>query len=433
MTTFFRHAMCGLLASVVFFVACDVCAMGPDDCKPGYEWKPRSGVGCVQSNCNDIPDAHWGYTQDCVCGSSGSIHENSDDPNIECRYPADHASCPSCVYACVHTGETCPHEKETAPPPIPQAAPQNTSSQQPPATAIQNPPQTPPQTQQPQSAHVPPPVPLATQNVRTETCETACARLTTGGPYDQVIEASGTPPQCKCVVDIADKGGRLTQTITQNGDKRTTYIYDPDTGRLLKTNTISLMEEKERIRKRLGFKYSQEEIDALIDDKIMEQWFRDTTKNIITKTSIKHPQFWWQHFVAWLDHGYGNSIDFVDTHNYGRCGDSMLWLEQKLAGHLKLTGKNDKLSEAMLSITGEKLDNTLNHTALMIRPTGMSNIEWADLVADLTVKTQGGGLSKDDIANLDPRLLNATVLDPYFKKKITVEEFIKGWSVIKVS
>ena len=59
-------------------------------------------------NCNDIPDAHHSYVLDCVCGSSGAMEENPEDPNKECSYPSDYASCPGCVYACVHLDEDCP-------------------------------------------------------------------------------------------------------------------------------------------------------------------------------------------------------------------------------------------------------------------------------------------------------------------------------------
>lgn len=156
-------------------------------------------------------------------------------------------------------------------------------------------------------------------------------------------------------------------------------------------------------------------------------------QDIDTRTSIVDPQFWWQHMVAIWDHGYGNSADFVDTYNFGRCGDSMQWLEKNLAGDLKLTGKHDKKSEAILSITGEKYGNVLNHTALMIRPQGVSNIEWADMVTQLMDKTRAGGLKAKDLKYIDPRLMKAKVIDPYFKKTLTVEEFIKGWTVLKIS
>jgi hypothetical protein len=100
---------------------------------------------------------------------------------------------------------------------------------------------------------------------------------------------------------------------------------------------------------------------------------------------------------------------------------------------VKLTGKKDKHSEAMLSITGEKYGNMINHVGLMVRPKGISNVAWADMVSELMSKTQKGGLSANDLKNVDPRLLDAKVLDPYFKKTLTVREFIKGWSVIKIS
>jgi hypothetical protein len=79
-----------------------------DKCGPGYEFKPRSGTGCVQANCNSIPNAHWSYTGTCVCGSAGSINENPNDPNKACYLPADCGPCKSCVYACVHFDEECP-------------------------------------------------------------------------------------------------------------------------------------------------------------------------------------------------------------------------------------------------------------------------------------------------------------------------------------
>lgn len=65
-------------------------------------------MACVQTHCSQVQHAHEGYAGDCVCGSSGSIRENPNDPNTECYRPADYASCPRCVYACVHRGQTCP-------------------------------------------------------------------------------------------------------------------------------------------------------------------------------------------------------------------------------------------------------------------------------------------------------------------------------------
>jgi len=80
------------------------------DCPTGYVWSRRS-ISCIQENCNEIPDAHYSYVLDCICGSSGSINEKPTDPNKECSYPHDYASCPGCTYACVHLDEPCPGEE----------------------------------------------------------------------------------------------------------------------------------------------------------------------------------------------------------------------------------------------------------------------------------------------------------------------------------
>ncbi len=409
---------------LLFFPFLFASAASPDDCKPGYTWEAQSGIGCVQTNCKDISHAHYGYVRDCICGSSGSIRENPNDPNKECRYPSNHTACPSCIYACVHANDECsvaPGLKNTP-----------KSDKLPTETTPPKPPQNPPVKTNTASSPTVRPT-LSTQSVIKRTCAQYCATLTEGGQYDEVLETSGTYPKCKCTVDIKDKHNRLKQTITQNGDKRSTYTYNPLTGDLITKKTISLTAERERIRQQLGFKYSEEEIDALLDEAAIDKWFEFMMQDIDTRTSVRDPQFWWQHVVALLDHGYGNSADFVDTYNFGRCGDSMQWLEQNLARDIQLTGKNNNLNEAILSITGEKYKNMLNHTALIIRPTGISNIAWADMVSELTTKTRAGGLTKSDIKNIDPQLLDATVLDPYFKKKTTVKEFIKGWSVIKIS
>jgi len=81
-----------------------------EQCDPGYHFERMSGVGCVQTDCKEgkIPNAHPSYTGQCVCGSSGSINENPDDPNKECMYPLDCGPCPGCVYACVGIDEECP-------------------------------------------------------------------------------------------------------------------------------------------------------------------------------------------------------------------------------------------------------------------------------------------------------------------------------------
>ncbi len=411
----------------VLFFSSSPEASAQDDCKPGYIWKPNSGVGCVQENCNDIPDAHWGYVQDCVCGSSGSIHEKDTDPNKECIYSADHESCPSCVYACVHNDEECPETKTSKN--TKKSDDKNLTKDDKSSTSGQ--PAKGTKTQTAATSTIRPA--LSTQLSIKKTCQQYCETLKMGGRYDEVLEASGKYPDCKCVVDIRGNDNMLIKTISQNGDKMTTHEFDPKSGALIKKTTISRQAERERIRQQLGYKYSEQQIDALLDDEKINKWFQFMMKDIDTRTSLLDPQYWWQHMVAIWDHGYGNSADFVDTYNFGRCGDSMQWLEQNLSKDVELTGKKDKRSEAMLSITGEKYGNVLNHVGLMIRPKEISNIAWADIVSELIAKTQKGGMTKNDLKNVDPRLLNAKILDPYFKKTTTVKEFIKGWSTIKIS
>lgn len=406
-----------------------------DDCAPGYVFNRNSGVGCQQKNCYDVPSAHYSYEGYCICGSSGSINENPADPNKACSHGNENESCPGCVYACVHADEECAGttpitEPATVTTPT-VVAPVETPAVQPAAVAT-----TPPDIATSQATSpVIPSLTVATpsETPSTRTCEQECAKLKKGGPNDAVIEFSGTPPNCKCTVDNYDNNNRLIQTIKQDGDSRTIYIFDPATNEMIGRNTISIDAEKQRIRERLGVKYSEEEIDALLEDQKINDWFAEITQKIETNPSGLSPAFWWQHIVALIDHGYGNSADFVDTNNYGRCGDSMEWLERNLSAELELNGEVGRKSEAMLSITGEKWGNVLNHTALIIRPTGFSNIEWNDVVNEFIEKTQAGGMTASDIDNIDPRLLDAKVLDPYFKKTTTIREFIKGWSVIKIS
>lgn len=88
------------------------------DCPPGYFFDRMSGVGCKQTNCNEVQDAHWSYEGRCVCGSSGSMNEDPKGQNKECFFPHTDTSCPDCVVKCVHHEETCPGDfgiKEDAP------------------------------------------------------------------------------------------------------------------------------------------------------------------------------------------------------------------------------------------------------------------------------------------------------------------------------
>ena len=82
--------------------------VGANGCLPGYEPCPRCGITCIQTGCAEIESGHLDYTGHCLCGSSGSINENPEDPNHECYYPATYRSCPGCLYACVHFEDECP-------------------------------------------------------------------------------------------------------------------------------------------------------------------------------------------------------------------------------------------------------------------------------------------------------------------------------------
>jgi len=366
-------------------------------CSNGYEYEPWRGVDCAQKNCNTIDDAHYGSTGQCVCGSSGSMYENKDDPNQECSYPLDYEACPGCVYACVGLKETCP-----APPGLENKKNEESNSSDTGSSG---------------------------EKVAQE-CTDKCNKLFGARDGVDLIEVSGQPPNCKCVADYYNKKGLLTQTVLVYGDKKTTKTFDTKTGEMTDSETISFLEEKEKILESLGFKYTQEEIDKLLEDKKINDWFTDKMTGIKTETRLWHYNFWYQHLLAIFDHGFsGADADFVETYQFGRCGDSMAWLENELAGKIDLPTDTTKRQEAMLSITGEK---GADHTALMIRPTGYSNIEWADIIDQLT-RGSDKGFSKADLENIDPKLLKAKVLDPYFKKITTVEDFIKGWSNIKIS
>ena len=79
-----------------------------EKCPTGYAYRPSWGKDCIQVNCPKVTHAHWDSTGGCVCGSSGSMVENPEDPNKECGFSREYTSCPSCIYACVHFEEDCP-------------------------------------------------------------------------------------------------------------------------------------------------------------------------------------------------------------------------------------------------------------------------------------------------------------------------------------
>ncbi|MBU2235556.1 hypothetical protein KKA01_00680 [Patescibacteria group bacterium] len=410
-----------------------------DDCKGGYEYQRMSGVGCVQIDCNDITDAHYSYTQQCICGSSGSIYEDSSDPNTECYREPSFTACPSCLYACIHADESCPGEERDNYVEDPQT---NTNSSNSNSNTNSSANTNSSSNQNINVSTAGTNMSLSTTgNIDYNSCDYICSKFTRGKKNAVVTLAEGTPPNCKCQIDIKDDLNRLNQTINVDGNDETTFTFDPETERLIKKTKINRKDESEKIRIRLGYKYTQEQIDKLLASDKVDEWFNKQIKSIKTATSKWDPQYWWQHMVAIWDHGFnGNSADFVDTYEFGRCGDSMLWLERDLTGYLDLSDDKTKVGqkhEAILSITGESYGNMLNHTSILVRPQGISNVAWEDLVK--TLKTQSGGtkgnsgIANSNLKNIAPEIMDAKVLDPYKKEISTVREFIKGWSYIRIS
>jgi hypothetical protein len=82
-------------------------------CPPGFDWQRMSGVGCVQSDCFDIPNAKLSYTSACIC----------QDGYKDCSEPVDYEgfdrslcgpNCPSStLVACVPLDAPCPGEESS--------------------------------------------------------------------------------------------------------------------------------------------------------------------------------------------------------------------------------------------------------------------------------------------------------------------------------
>ncbi|MBD3261497.1 MAG: hypothetical protein GF334_07415 [Candidatus Altiarchaeales archaeon] len=103
---------------VLVLLSTIVCAV---ECPPGFSWRRMSGVGCVQSDCNDIPHAHWSYTSACICASMDNIDDPDEDMYSKmCTEPVDYEGfdrekcsrfCPgSKVISCILPTEKCPDE-----------------------------------------------------------------------------------------------------------------------------------------------------------------------------------------------------------------------------------------------------------------------------------------------------------------------------------
>lgn len=430
----------GCLGMLIMLIGAMPAAAAIEDCPTGYEFQPSSGVGCVQINCGLVPDAHYSYTSRCICGSAGSVNENPADPNKACYYGNDYSACPGCLFACVHIDEDCPDDTPAATVNTNTTSATNTNVNSTPrvsTNASLNVNQSVNQNVHADNSVAPSP---STSGTGSADCTDVCAKYLRGRNNATVVSANGNPPDCTCQIDV-QQGGEVSQTIKVEGPIETTYTFDPATGALLSRQIINRQDEIERIRQRLGYRYTEAQIDELLAPEKVEAWFHQQMSPIETSTNMLNPQFWWQHVVAILDHGFnGNSADFVDVHNFGRCGDSMQWLERNLSSEMHLGDNPDEPGqkhEAMLSITGEKFSNLLNHTSLLIRPAGISNMEWEDIVTELKQLSGGAegnpGIVPTKLDRVDPRLLDAKVLDPYKKEITTVREFIKGWSYIRIS
>lgn len=426
---FNKYIKLSLIMGVLLLIPIVTLAISSDDCENGYIWDANSGVGCIQEDCNIIPNAHYSYVQDCVCGSSGSMYEDPLDSNTECYYPFDYESCPGCVYACVGADEECPAlEKDNYVEELPPLANANTTLNTNQSVNTNS------------TTNINASLSTTGVTVIGRSCQDYCKTYLRGYKNAELVSFEGDYPDCKCQIDVKDNLNQLTNTISVEGDDQTTYTYGKD-GSLIKKVKINRKDEIEKIRIRLGYKYTQEQIDKILAPDKIEAWFKDQIKDIKTETSKLHPQFWWQHLISIFDHGFsGNSATFVDTYQFGRCGDSMQWLERDLLSKLEIGKDLDNPGhkyEGILSITGEKYGNMLNHTSIMIRPPGISNFEWDDMIKDMK-RLSGGdkgnsGIPAGEVKDIDPRLLDAKVLDPYKKEVTTVREFIKGWSYIRIS
>lgn len=85
------------------------------ECPPGFKWVRMSGVGCVQEDCLDIPNAKLSYTSSCICldGYKG-CSELVDYTGFDREKCGPH--CPNGrLIACIDPEATCPNE-EPAPP-----------------------------------------------------------------------------------------------------------------------------------------------------------------------------------------------------------------------------------------------------------------------------------------------------------------------------
>ncbi|MFC2162435.1 hypothetical protein ACFLRF_02025 [Candidatus Altiarchaeota archaeon] len=77
---------------------------GGGPCPPGFEFRPNSGVGCVQTDCF-AAGGYWSYTQACICGNGKTACTEPVNYDPEKCHPF----CPARkLVACVTAGGKCP-------------------------------------------------------------------------------------------------------------------------------------------------------------------------------------------------------------------------------------------------------------------------------------------------------------------------------------
>lgn len=80
-------------------------------CPPGFDWQRMSGVGCVQSNCGEIANAKYSYTQACICQDGyKACYETIDYSGFDQTLCGP--NCPfSTLISCVPQDAACPNEE----------------------------------------------------------------------------------------------------------------------------------------------------------------------------------------------------------------------------------------------------------------------------------------------------------------------------------
>jgi hypothetical protein len=81
---------------------------GGPECPSGFVWQRMSGVGCVQEDCFNVPNAKLSYTSDCIClDGYKPCYEPVDSSGVACG-----PNCPmSRLVGCVDPDALCPGEQ----------------------------------------------------------------------------------------------------------------------------------------------------------------------------------------------------------------------------------------------------------------------------------------------------------------------------------